>query len=84
MMKIIVYQLKKQTPVEVLVDTKNKYSAIYEDRIGKYPFIIKKTKKGYSVESSGVKIPKEMTKSKERLQWEFESQLANVTPKIFQ
>jgi hypothetical protein len=77
---VMIAHTKHLVPIFVYENTSKKYSALYEDKDGKYEFTIHKTKSGYEVESDGFLIPMEY--KKEGLIWEFESQLSVIQKEI--
>jgi len=67
-------------PHKLLVDKPNKFKAIYKDDFGKYSFAIKRTDNNYTVIVDNKIVSK--TDDKDCLIWNFEVQLAAITPRI--
>ena len=68
------------TPETILANTEKKYSAIYRDDHGSYPFEIKKKGDKYRVTVQGNLLYTRM--DRERLLWEFENQLGSMADKV--
>lgn len=80
-MKILILKAIRMQPTQVITDSDKLFKAIYTDDIGSYEFSVKKKKGKFFVRSAGVDLYS--TKSAEHLIWDFESQLADVNPKVF-
>ena len=67
-------------PTKVLINKPNKFKAIYKDDYGKYPFEIKKSNNSFTVIVDKQVVAK--TNDKDYLIWNFEVQLAAISPRI--
>jgi len=79
--KTIILTFARITPIKVLEDSKTRYHAIYDDGDGKYPFKVLRKKNAYTVISCGITCCK--SKNVDFIKWNFETQLAKVSPRVF-